>query len=101
MILAQNHLLPFNGSRLIFVSFMLAATLSSCELFKKVDSEKPKDVTNKQGELDPVLGRKVYDPATGTYIIVDNAARTEPMATFEFPDNPTDLYPPITSSQIT
>lgn len=71
MILAPNLRLRLNGNN--GLPLLLAMLLfSSCELFKPVQTDKPK--TTDQGQtLDEIQGRRVYDPETGTYVIIENA----------------------------
>lgn len=96
MILVPSRQLRLNGNRLIFL-FIFCLSFTSCELFRvaQVD-EKP---TPKSEELDPIPGKKVYDPETGTLVIVDQTP-VEPMDTVKWKDIPTDSVPPIQSETI-
>ncbi|MFN7118011.1 MAG: ABC transporter substrate-binding protein [Saprospiraceae bacterium] len=71
MILAPNHRQPLNGSRWLFLitAFML---VTSCDLFRPVQATSQQPSSNR-GELDPIQGRRVYDPETGTYVLIENA----------------------------
>lgn len=69
--------------------------MTSCDLFKPVTQGGEE---KEQGdELDPIQGRKVYDPTTGTYVTVENAP-TEIMDTIIWRDIPSSLEPPIYST---
>lgn len=71
MTLAPNHQQPLNGSKWLFL--LAAFTLiTSCDLFRPVQATSQPPATNR-GELDPIQGRRVYDPETGTYVIIENA----------------------------
>ncbi len=82
MISVPNRLLLLSGNkytRLVYTSCLLLSLLaaSSCELFKPVTSGggSPTNgqAATKNNELDPIQSRRVYDPVTGTYVIVQNA----------------------------
>lgn len=74
---------------------MLALLLfSSCELFRVAGAGEPEDKDKE--ELDPIQGRRIYDPETGTYVLVD-VGPTEKMDTIRWKERPEDSYPPITS----
>lgn len=96
MILVQNHQQLLNGSKAFFVALFAVLTWSSCELLKPLPQDNTAN-TGKKEELDPIQGRRVYDPATGTYVIVQNAP-TEPMDTIIWTDIPSSIEPPIYSS---
>lgn len=53
--------------------------------------------TRDDEELEPIQGRKVYDPETGTWIVVEEAV-TERMDTMVWREIPTTDDPPITST---
>lgn len=96
MTLVQNHLQRLNGSKLILLIGLIAMSFftTSCELFKKAQGDD--DVTKTGDELDVIQGSKVYDPETGTYVIVEETP-TEKMDTIRWRDLPSTSYPPITS----
>ncbi len=98
MISAQSHLLRSNGSKL-FAFFLLSLFFfsSSCALFRKAETEDKAEEVGKEGdELDPIPGKKVYDPETGTLVIVDQTP-VESMDTIKWKDIPADSIPPIRS----
>ena len=110
MILAPSLLPRSNGNRLLIFSF-LALLLSSCALFRPADAGDKKDETRKEDKkkenkvtkeeellLDPVPGKKVYDPETGTLVVVDQTP-VESMDTIRWKEVPYDSIPPIRSSQ--
>jgi hypothetical protein len=99
MISAPNRRPPSNGNRLwiaLFTLLIAAPAFSSCELFKKLPDESSAD-TRPGDQLDPIQGSRVYDPVTGTYIIVEQTP-TEPVDTIRWTDVPETAYPPITST---
>lgn len=96
MILVQNHQQLLNGSKALLAAIFLIVTLSSCELFKPL-VEDDNNKNNKNENLDPIQGRRVYDPATGTYVIVRNAP-TGSMDTIIWRTIPTTIEPPIYST---
>lgn len=78
MTLVPNLQQPLNGNKWFFI-LVAFFFLTSCELFKPVQTGaqqptpervKPKPTDR---ELDPIQGRKVFDPETGTYVIIANA----------------------------
>ena len=83
MILAQNRRQPSNGSRWLILLALFVA-FSSCDLFRKADGTK---VTSKKQdpELEEIQGKKVYDPETGTYVVVDEIP-SETMDTIRWKD---------------
>lgn len=85
-----------SGSNLLAACLLLAAvSLTGCSAFKKADS---KSKTTPTGEtLDPIQGRRVFDPETGTEVVVEETL-TEKMDTIQWRDVPASSYPPITSS---
>ena len=110
MILAQSLLLRLNGNRWLTLS-ILALLLSSCALFRPADAGDKKEQTRKEDKkkenkvtkeeellLDPVPGKKVYDPETGTLVVVDQTP-VESMDTIRWKEVPYDSIPPIRSSQ--
>ncbi|CAH0999920.1 hypothetical protein LEM8419_01168 [Neolewinella maritima] len=73
-------------------------SVSSCELFRPVDSTRPSttDRTDREKEdLDPVQSRRVFDPETGTYVTVN--APTIPMDTVQWTEVTTGENGPITA----
>ncbi|PHN07490.1 hypothetical protein CRP01_05150 [Flavilitoribacter nigricans DSM 23189 = NBRC 102662] len=79
----------------MFFAFLLIS-LSSCDLFKKIQDDD--DTTVDTGdELEPIQGRRVYDPETGTWVVVEEAV-TEKMDTIAWQEVPTTDDPPITST---
>lgn len=119
MILVQNPQQPLNGSnspasmqekgqreatsnssvsrlglsRLIVPVLLLGLLLSSCELFKPITKGGDKDKDKE--ELDPISGKRVYDPETGTYIEVKDVVLQD-MDTISWTEVPTSAFPPIT-----
>lgn len=98
MISAQNHRPPLNGSkRLILVALAcLPSLFASCELFKKAQTTPGADKT--KDELDPIQGKRVYDPVTGTWVTVEEVVM-EKMDTILWKEVTTTTYPPITSDE--
>lgn len=97
MISVPNLRQLLSGSKLLLL-FCSLSLFSSCELFKKAQGDK--DVIKTGDQLDPISGRKVYDPETGTYIIVEEYP-SEKMDTIIWKEITTSMYPPITSDGIT
>lgn len=92
---APNHRQPLNGSRWLFL--LVAFTLvTSCDLFKPVQATSQPPAFNR-GELDPIQGRRVYDPETGTYVIIENAP-AEKMDTIVWREVPINRNQIITSA---
>ena len=89
----QNRPQQSSGNKFLLVLCLLSL-LSSCDLFKKVQGDD--DITKTGEELDEIRGKKVYDPETGTYIIVEETP-TEKMDTIKWRDLPSISNPPITS----
>lgn len=85
-----------SGSNMLAACLLLVAvSLTSCTAFKKVDN---KSKTTNTGEtLDPIQGRRVFDPETGTEVVVEETL-TEKMDTIQWRDVPASSYPPITST---
>jgi ABC-type branched-subunit amino acid transport system substrate-binding protein len=102
MISAPSHRQPSNGNKqlppfsLALALFAAIILFSSCELFKPISQGGDEDKDGKE-ELDPIQGRRVYDPATGTFVIVQNAP-TDPMDTIIWRDIPSSVEPPIYST---
>jgi hypothetical protein len=98
MISVPSRRQPLSGSNILLLFFLpLALSLSACDLFTKVqpgkDPRKDKDI------LDPIQGRRVFDPETGTYVII-NTAPTAKMDTVIWKEVPMSTYPPITSEGV-
>lgn len=96
MTLAPNLRLQLNGNNRFWL-IAIALLVSSCDLFKPVQTDRPQN-TNDKSELDEVQGRRVYDPETGTYIVIDNAP-VEKMDTIRWRDVPVDPQQIIRSSE--
>jgi hypothetical protein len=84
-----------NGSKLILLAVLIITGLTACDLLKPLPKDEPRK--DEQTELDPIQGRRVYDPETGTYIIVETAP-TEPMDTIVWKEIPASEEPPIFST---
>ncbi len=94
MILVPNHRQLSNGSKALFLLLLFLTSLSSCELFKKIqDKEEP--VTTKD-VLTPIPGRRVLDPETGEYVVIEDFP-VEKMDTIVWREVSTSKSPPITS----
>lgn len=96
MISARSLLPRLSGSKTILFFALISIGLSSCDLFKKIQDDDDR-VVNTGDELEPIQGRKVYDPETGTWVIVEEAV-TEKMDTVAWREVPTSDDPPITAS---
>ncbi len=96
MILVQNHQQRLNGSKILFFAIFLTVSLSACELFKPI-AQNDNDRDKKNENLDPIQGRRVYDPTTGTYVIVRNAPIGS-MDTIIWRNIPSSIEPPIYST---
>jgi hypothetical protein len=94
MILAQNLLRQLSGNKLFFALLTGLLLFSSCEVFKPLnkDKDKSKEIDN----LEPISGKKVYDPETGTYVEVKEFPVGD-LDTITWKDIPVMKYPPITS----
>jgi hypothetical protein len=98
MISAPSHPQRLNGNSLfLLLSVLCLASLTGCNLFKKVEGGKVSGDLN--DELDPIQGRKVYDPETRSYVWI-KAAPTEKMDTVRWKDSDPALSPPIKDSGI-
>ena len=98
MTLVRNHLQQLNGNNLLLLlCFLSISLISSCDLFKKAQGDD--DVTKTGDELDVIQGSKVYDPETGTYVIVEEVP-TEKMDTIRWIELPSSSFPPITSEGV-
>ncbi len=84
MTLAPNLRLQLNGNNRLWL-IVVVVLVASCDLFKPVQTDQPRSTGN--NELDEVQGRRVYDPETGTYIVIDNAP-VEKMDTIRWRDIP-------------
>ncbi|MEL7221289.1 MAG: hypothetical protein AAGJ93_08220, partial [Bacteroidota bacterium] len=106
---AQNHRQPLNGSKTlpsllaVFLFSLLTISLSSCDLFKPISQGGGKDntttgqTTKPKEELDPIQGRRVWDPQTQTYVLVQNSP-SDPMDTIIWKEIPNSVEPPIYST---
>ena len=93
MISAPSHRPLLNGNKLLILA-LLGLFISSCALFQKAEpEEEPEEVGE---ELDPLPGTKVYDPETGTMVVVDETP-VDDMDTIKWKEIPTDSIPPIES----
>ena len=86
-----------------FLAFALLTT-AACDALKPATSPDRDDRRtedrrngNDDEDLDPIQSRRVYDPETGTYVIVQNAP-TGKMDTVVWTDTPEERMPPITDS---
>jgi len=92
MISVQNHQQLLSGNK-IWIALLLVCFITSCDLFRKAqDTEQPADETE---ELSEIQGKKVYDPETGKYVVV-NEVET-PVDTIEWTVVDTEKVPPIIS----
>ena len=100
-----SHRPPSSGNnalRLLLFFLPLLLTVPSCDLLKPADTtggtrtgQTDNSRRGSEGEeLDPVQSRRVYDPATGTYVYVATAP-SEPMDTVRWTTVPEDRTPPI------
>ncbi len=80
----------------MLVLLLAVLNMSNCELLKPV-SQGTDNQEQDDTELDPIQGRRVYDPTTGTYVIVENAP-SEIMDTITWTEIPSSLEPPIYST---
>lgn len=96
MISVRNLLLLSSGSKTILLFAILLFGLSSCDFFKKIQDDD--DVVVDPGEeLEPIQGRRVYDPETGTYVVVEEAV-TEKMDTIRWQEISVTDDPPIVAT---
>ncbi|MFK8103751.1 MAG: hypothetical protein AB8G15_14550, partial [Saprospiraceae bacterium] len=90
MILVQNLRQRLSGNKALFFSlFVLLLTTTSCDPLKKAKSSG----TVSDGDLDPIEGKKRYNPKTKKY--EDIRLEKENVDTIRWVDNPTK--PPIKS----
>lgn len=95
MISAPSLRQPLNGNKIILLAVLACWSMTSCAMLQKADSDKKK---NNQGDtLEPIQGRRVYDPEKGTYVVIEETL-SEKMDTIIWKDIPTSTYPPITSA---
>ena len=87
--------MPRRGLKMLFGILSLCFFMSSCALFQPVTKADDKD--KEEEELDPISGRRVYDPETGTYIEVKDVVLQD-MDTIRWTDVPASSFPPITAS---
>ena len=86
-----------NNGLVTIVFLLLVLQLTACELFTKV--QPGKDATGGKEVLDPIQGTRVYDPETGTYVVVKTAP-TQPMDTVKWKEVSMNTSPPITSEGV-
>lgn len=98
MILAQNLLRQLSGNKSLLLFLTGLIFFSSCEIFKPLN--KDKDKTPASDTLEPISGKKVYDPETGTYVEVKEFPVGD-LDTVRWKDFPKIKYPPITSDGAT
>jgi hypothetical protein len=91
----QNHLQLLNGNKLIIFLAIVSIGFSSCDAFKKAQTDEPV-VKNDSDNLPEIKGNTVYDPETGTY--TNSTSVTEELDTVKWRINPQDDNPPITSA---
>lgn len=95
-----------NKPTLLLFLALLLLTVSSCELFRPIDStgsrtdrddrrerERPEPEEETGNELDPIQSRRVYDPETGRYVYIN--APTDPMDTIQWRTLSEERNPPI------
>jgi len=76
----------------------LACLASACELFQPVQSSSTTEqVPSESDLLEPIQGRRMYDPFTGTWVEVNNMP-TDEMDTIQWREIPPTVSPPITSA---
>lgn len=98
MISAPSRRRRSNGNRrLLWVGLCLALLASACELFKPVQSTTSGSRNEDDDMLEPIQGRRVFDPLTGTWVEVSTMP-TEPMDTVKWREIPETMSPPITST---
>ncbi len=95
MISARSHRQLLNGNKFLLLGIIACWSLTSCAMFQKAESDKKK--TDQGDTLEPIQGRRVYDPEKGTYVVIEEALQ-EKMDTIIWKDIPTSTYPPITSA---
>ncbi len=91
-----NHRPPLSGNKsaaLWVLSIILL--FSSCDVLKPVSSG-GSSTQPRSAELEPIQGRRVYDPKTGTYVIMQEVP-TEKMDTIAWKEISETNYPPIIS----
>lgn len=93
MTLVQNLRLPLNGNRAFFILVLMLFGMSSCEMFRKAQTDDDVVVEEKT-ELDEVQGSGVYNPETGKY--EPSKMPNSKMDTIKWTEN-VDTAPPITS----
>lgn len=89
---------PSNGNRSFVLIAVALLLCSGCELFQKLPERDTRPTTDNE-ELDPIPGRRVYDPETGTYVEVE-APPTEPIDTITWTEVRENQYPPITEEGV-
>ena len=91
-----------NNGSLALLLLLALLSISSCELFRPVDSTRPSttDRANRDKEdLDPVQSRRVFDPESGEYVNVN--APTIPMDTVVWTDVTSQAGPIIADTSYT
>ena len=96
MILAPNLRQLLSGSKTGLWMALLCLT-AACDLFKPVQSGGEESAVDNSGMLEPIQGRRVFDPLTGTWVEVSNTP-LEPMDTVQWREIPQTMSPPITST---
>ena len=71
-------------------------SFSACDLFKKLPREEDEKMEDNE-TLDDLQGKKVYDPATGTYIYVPDNILTAKMDTVRWKETPVNPDQMITT----
>ncbi len=95
MILVPNHQQLLNGSKLLCLLFIGSMVFSSCDMFKKVQKEEPKN-TQTGEELEEIQGTLRYNPKTGKYEQVTKVTQKIDTVKWTVTDPVKD--PPITTS---
>lgn len=98
MISVPSHPQRLSGNSLFSLLLcLILPVLSGCNLLTKVEGEKePREVKD---ELEPIQGRRIFDPESGTYVMV-KAAPTEKMDTVRWKEADPKISPPIKDSDI-
>ncbi|MEN0046834.1 MAG: ABC transporter substrate-binding protein [Bacteroidota bacterium] len=98
MISVRSLLQQLNGNNLgLFLLVFLF--FSSCGLLQPIDKQRDKDKEEKEEELDPIGGGRIYNPETGEFeetpeVLVDK------MDTIRWKEISTREYPPITTEGV-
>ncbi len=101
MISAQNHRQLLNGSKWLTLMFVILFAASSCDFFRKAQGNTTANRQDNKEEdnLDEITGKRVYDPETGTYVVVDELPK-ENMDTIYWRETSTSDYPSILSEGV-